>query len=89
MMRVEGGNILRLTHDRRRDLPQTSSSSCGVSCVSCCVCACDGASLLSCAPCCPLVAVVMGKLLLFAQEKRKGRSGVASCAVSVRVIQSQ
>lgn len=83
------GYIQRVDSWQTVDLPQTSSVSCGVSCVSCCVCACDGASLLSCAPCCLLVAVVMGKPLLFAQEKGKGRSDVASCAVSVRVIQCQ
>ena len=40
-------------------------------------CACDDASLLSCAPCCLLVAVVMGKPLLFA----RGRRGLASLLV--------
>ena len=77
----EGGRVEALHPWQTADLPQTSFVSCGVSCVSCRVCACDDASLLSCAPCCLPVAVVMGKLLLFARGK--GRIGVASCAVSV------
>ena len=77
----EGRGVEALHPQQTADLPLTSSVSCGVSCVSCRVCACDDASLLSCVPCCLLVAVVMGKPLLVAREK--GRIGVSSCAVSV------
>ena len=76
----EGGGRRGLHPQQTADLPPTSFVSCDVSCVSCRVCACDDASLFSCAPCCLLVAMVMGKPLLFARGK--GRIGVSSCAVS-------